>query len=150
MKKGLLAIGATIILVILATSYSENLAGDEAIKEPAPIEELKPTEEAAKPVVKEKVSKTPTEYALIDEKGIVKTIIVADEDFINSGVVGDPSRWIPANYSVPDKSAEINGKYSELTKEFIAREEVRKHGDRVESVDVVKYQPDVFVATTTP
>ena len=33
-------------------------------------------------------------FALIDENNNVVTVIVADRDFIESGSVGDPSRWI--------------------------------------------------------
>ena len=33
-------------------------------------------------------------YAQIDENNIVQRVIVADEDFILSGVVGDPNSWV--------------------------------------------------------
>lgn len=33
------------------------------------------------------------------ENGIVTDVIVADQTFIDSGVVGDPSLWIPTSYN---------------------------------------------------
>jgi len=33
-------------------------------------------------------------FAEVDEKGTVLRVIVAEQDFIDSGVVGDPKRWI--------------------------------------------------------
>lgn len=38
-------------------------------------------------------------FAEIDEKGIVKRVIVADQDFIDSGAVGNPSNWIQTSYN---------------------------------------------------
>lgn len=32
------------------------------------------------------------------ENGIVTHVIVAEQDFINSGLVGDPSIWIQTSY----------------------------------------------------
>lgn len=36
----------------------------------------------------------PTYFAEIDDSGIVLRVIVADQNFINSGAVGEPTRWI--------------------------------------------------------
>ena len=33
------------------------------------------------------------------EDGIVTQVIVAEQDFINSGVVGDPSSWVQTSYN---------------------------------------------------
>ena len=33
------------------------------------------------------------------ENGIVKEVIVAEQDFINTGVVGDPSLWVQTSYN---------------------------------------------------
>jgi hypothetical protein len=33
------------------------------------------------------------------ENGIVTQVIVADQDFINSGAVGDPSTWVQTSYN---------------------------------------------------
>ena len=33
------------------------------------------------------------------EDGIVTQVIVAEQDFINSGAVGDPSQWIQTSYN---------------------------------------------------
>lgn len=38
-------------------------------------------------------------FAQIDENNVVVQVIVAEQDFINSGVVGDPSRWIQTSYN---------------------------------------------------
>jgi hypothetical protein len=38
-------------------------------------------------------------YAEINESNIVVRVIVADSDFINSGIVGDPSKWIQTSYN---------------------------------------------------
>ena len=33
------------------------------------------------------------------ENGIVTSVIVAEQDFINSGAVGDPSSWVQTSYN---------------------------------------------------
>lgn len=38
-------------------------------------------------------------FAEIDENGIVKRVIVAEQDFIDSGAVGDRKNWIQTSYS---------------------------------------------------
>ena len=38
-------------------------------------------------------------FAHIDENDIVTLVIVAEQDFINSGAVGDPNRWIQTSYN---------------------------------------------------
>jgi len=38
-------------------------------------------------------------FAQIDENNIVTQVIVAEQDFIDSGVVGDPSKWIQTSYN---------------------------------------------------
>jgi hypothetical protein len=38
-------------------------------------------------------------FAQIDENNIVLQVIVAEQDFINSGAVGDPSKWIQTSYN---------------------------------------------------
>jgi hypothetical protein len=39
-----------------------------------------------------------THFALI-KNGIVTSVIVADQDFIDTGVVGDPSNWVQTSYN---------------------------------------------------
>lgn len=39
-----------------------------------------------------------THFAEIDENGVVLRVIVAEQDFIDSGKVGDPSRWVQTSY----------------------------------------------------
>jgi hypothetical protein len=38
-------------------------------------------------------------FAKINNDSIVKQVIVADQDFINSGAVGDSFRWIQTSYN---------------------------------------------------
>jgi hypothetical protein len=38
-------------------------------------------------------------FAQIDENNIVTQVIVADQDFIDSGAVGDPTKWIQTSYN---------------------------------------------------
>jgi hypothetical protein len=38
-------------------------------------------------------------FAEIDENGIVLRVIVAEQDFIDSGAVGEPSDWIQTSYN---------------------------------------------------
>ena len=38
-------------------------------------------------------------YAKIDENNIVVDIIVAEQDIIDSGMLGDPSNWIQTSYN---------------------------------------------------
>lgn len=48
-------------------------------------------------------------FAEIDENNIVIRVIVAEEDFINSGAVGDPSRWIQTSYNTHSGVHVLNG-----------------------------------------
>jgi hypothetical protein len=38
-------------------------------------------------------------FAQIDENNIVTRVIVAEQDFIDSGLVGDPASWIQTSYN---------------------------------------------------
>ncbi len=38
-------------------------------------------------------------FAEIDKDGVVQRVIVAEQDFINSGVVGDSFNWIQISYN---------------------------------------------------
>ena len=38
-------------------------------------------------------------FAEIDKDGIVQRVIVAEQDFINSGKVGDPNNWVQTSYN---------------------------------------------------
>jgi hypothetical protein len=38
-------------------------------------------------------------FAQIDENNIVIQVIVAEQDFIDTGLVGDPFRWIQTSYN---------------------------------------------------
>lgn len=39
-------------------------------------------------------------FAEINEEGIVLRVIVAEQDFIDSGVVGNPDNWIQTSYNI--------------------------------------------------
>lgn len=41
-------------------------------------------------------------FAQIDENNIVVQVIVAEQNFINSGAVGDPTKWIQTSYNTRD------------------------------------------------
>lgn len=43
--------------------------------------------------------KTMSHFAQIDENNIVVHVIVAEQDFIDSGAVGDPASWIQTSYN---------------------------------------------------
>lgn len=38
-------------------------------------------------------------FAEIDENGVVKRVIVAEQDFIDSGAVGNPANWVQTSYN---------------------------------------------------
>jgi hypothetical protein len=38
-------------------------------------------------------------FAQINDENIVTQVIVADQNFINSGAVGDPAKWIQTSYN---------------------------------------------------
>ena len=38
-------------------------------------------------------------FAQIDDNNVVMHVIVAEQDFIDSGVVGDPNTWIQTSYN---------------------------------------------------
>ena len=38
-------------------------------------------------------------FAQIDENNIVVNVIVAEQDVIDSGIVGDPTKWIQTSYN---------------------------------------------------
>lgn len=88
-------------------------------------------------------------YAQLNEKDIVKNIIVADECFILSGAVGDPTMWVITDYSIPEKSAAIDGKYDKTAGEFITKEDVKKYGGTVKVKDIIKLPKDPEVSTST-
>lgn len=55
------------------------------------------------------------------ENGIVTEVIVAEEEFINSGAVGDPSMWIQTSYNgnIRKRFAGIGYTYNEELDAFI-------------------------------
>ena len=48
-------------------------------------------------------------YAKIDENNIVTEVIVAKREFIESGAVGDPSKWIKTSYHTRNGKHELGG-----------------------------------------
>lgn len=48
-------------------------------------------------------------FAELDENNVVIRVIVAEEDFINSGAVGDPSRWKQTSYNTQGNQHHLGG-----------------------------------------
>lgn len=48
-------------------------------------------------------------YAELDENNIVKRVIVAEQDFIDSGAVGDPKNWIQTSYNTSGGVHKLGG-----------------------------------------
>ncbi len=48
-------------------------------------------------------------FAEIDQDGIVKRVIVAEQDFIDSGVVGDPKNWVQTSYNTHEGVHKLGG-----------------------------------------
>tara|TARA_R110002167_G_C12416919_1_gene628459 strand:- start:122 stop:499 length:378 start_codon:yes stop_codon:yes gene_type:complete len=38
-------------------------------------------------------------FAEVDNNGVVQRVIVAEQDFINSGKMGDPNNWVQTSYN---------------------------------------------------
>ena len=48
-------------------------------------------------------------FAKIDENGVVTQVIVAEQDFIDSGKVGDPSLWVQTSYNTEGGVHKLGG-----------------------------------------
>jgi hypothetical protein len=48
-------------------------------------------------------------YAEIDNDNIVQRVIVANEEFIRSGKMGDPSKWIQTSYNTVEGEHKLGG-----------------------------------------
>ena len=61
-------------------------------------------------------------FAKIDKNNIVTEVIVAEQDFINTGKVGDSFLWIQTSYNsnFRGKFAEIGSKYDKANDIFIS------------------------------
>tara|TARA_Y100000310_G_scaffold292349_1_gene321026 strand:+ start:1261 stop:1581 length:321 start_codon:yes stop_codon:yes gene_type:complete len=61
-------------------------------------------------------------FAEIDGNGLVKRVIVAEQDFIDSGAVGDTANWIQTSYnnSIRKQFAGIGFTYDKTKDKFIA------------------------------
>lgn len=53
------------------------------------------------------------------ENGIVTNVIVAEQDFIDSGAVGDPASWIQTSYN-----STIRGNYAGIGYQYIADKDI--------------------------
>lgn len=93
---------------------------------------------------------TTTYFAEVDKNGLVLRVIVASQDFINSGKVGDPNKWVQT-YMNTDPSRNIRKNYAgigysydkEVPNAFVAPK------PRPDSVlDAVKARWDVDKITT--
>jgi hypothetical protein len=63
-------------------------------------------------------------FAEIDENNIVKRVITAEQDFIDSGIVGDSSLWIETKRdgSIRKQYAGIGYTYDKVNDIFISRQ----------------------------
>ena len=73
-------------------------------------------------------------YAEIDNDGIVQRVLVVEEDFIDSGAMGDPAKWIKTSYNTTGGIHKLSGtplrknyagighKYDEARDAFIAQQ----------------------------
>lgn len=59
-----------------------------------------------------------TNFAEIAADGTVLRVIVADQDFIDSGAVGDPANWVPAFPEDPKENAGKGRVYNPRSKKF--------------------------------
>ena len=61
-------------------------------------------------------------FAKIDNDNIVTQVIVAEQDFINSGTVGDSFRWIQTSYNnnFRKQFAAVGGTYDITKNKFIS------------------------------
>lgn len=73
-------------------------------------------------------------FAHVTPEGIIDNIIVADQAFIDSGMVGNPAEWVLTDYKDPDKAAEIGGSYDWQKQKFINKVEtkIKKSADEKE------------------
>jgi len=61
-------------------------------------------------------------FAKINSSNIVTEVIVAEKDFINSGIVGDEFLWVQTSYNnnFRKQFAEIGGTYDKTKDKFIS------------------------------
>jgi len=61
-------------------------------------------------------------FAEIDSNGIVQRVIVAEQDFINSGLVGDSFNWVQTSYNnnFRKQFARVGYTYDKTKDKFIA------------------------------
>ena len=61
-------------------------------------------------------------FAKLDSNNIVENVIVAEQDFINSGVVGDAFLWVQTSYNgnFRGKYAAIGDTWDKVNERFVA------------------------------
>ena len=61
-------------------------------------------------------------FAKIDNNNIVTQVLVSEQDFINSGVVGDSFLWIQTSYnnSFKKQYAAVGSTYDKTNNQFVA------------------------------
>lgn len=98
-----IGVGISLIIggLLLIVQSSQESVGGETVIETTKIE---------------KVPDTVTYYAQIDDTGEVLQVIVADEAFIKSGKVGDPSKWVETKMDGSIRGAYV-GKGDRLDKQ---------------------------------
>jgi len=83
-------------------------------------------------------------YAQIDVNNIVQKVIVADEEYILSGAVGDPKNWIQTSYNASFRKnyASIGGTYDRNLDVFIP---VKPHNSWLLNTNTYRWEPPVTV-----
>jgi hypothetical protein len=61
-------------------------------------------------------------FAKIDNNNVVTELLVAEQDFINTGAVGDPFRWVQTSYNnnFRKQYASIGMTYDRIKDKFIS------------------------------
>ena len=85
-------------------------------------------------------------YAKINSENIVQRVIVADQDYIDSGVVGDASNWIQTSYNTR------GGKHYPLDSETSDGDGLRKNyagiGHTYDATKDAFYEPQPYASWT--
>lgn len=88
-----------------------------------PYVEREPVGQATPPEKVTPVQQSPTHFAEVDKDGTVLRVIVADQEFIDSGLVGSPENWVPTD---PEGKSRANyaargGKYFKKEDAFVSK-----------------------------
>lgn len=77
--------------------------------------------------------------------GVVQEVIVADQEFINSGLAGEPSQWVQASYNTRGgKHYEPNSETESANQSKALRKNYPSIGDTYDSTRDAFYQPQPY------